>query len=433
MFHDDKNPLEPEYTPFSQTLEERFSGFYETGNTQPPKNHGGWVAAVLLACIFLSGLVGGAILMNMEDSRQQKEPEGSELSSLNAAAPDTTEPPVSSKPTQPTIEATGGAEDKVELLISPTPVSVPNIPQEGGLSLQEIYQKVSPSVVAITAAQSSGTSSGSGIIMSDSGYIITNCHVVEGAYALTVTLSEGQEYAAQLVGKDSVSDLAVLWIQAQGLAAAEFGDSDLVQTGDAVVAIGVPMGVELRGTMTDGIISAVNRNLTIQGRDFTLLQTNAALNEGNSGGPLINCYGQVVGITTAKIGDYYSTAGVEGLGFAIPINTAKEVVDQLIETGYVPGRPDLGVKTIVAEFQYRLYYDLPDGLYVTEVDPDSDACAVGIRTGDVIIYINETRITSQDDLNAALSAYSAGDSVDVTIYRRGKQMTASITLQDAGQ
>ena len=247
MFHDDKNPLEPEYTPFSQTQEERFNGFYETGNTRPPKNHGGWVAAALLACIFFGGLTGGAVLMNLnpavppqetEDVPQQADP----------TTPAATQPSESTEPEPQILEATGAQDDDTELLISETPEAVANPLQSGGLSLQEIYRKVSPSVVSITATQADGSSYGSGIVMSQSGYIITNCHVVDDAYHLTVTLSDERVYDAQLVGKDSASDLAVLHIDGENLTAAEFGDSSQAQVGDAVAAIGDPLGIELRGT-----------------------------------------------------------------------------------------------------------------------------------------------------------------------------------------
>lgn len=432
MFHDDKNPLEPEYTPFPQTQEERFSGFYETGNIRPPKNHGGWVAAVLLTCIFLGGLAGGAILINLSEHMQQETPGTSQepTTPVTLAETQASEP---AETGQPILQATGPHGDDAELIISSTSEATPNIPQSGGLSLQEIYRKVSPSVVSITSRQANSTAYGSGIIMSQSGYIITNCHVVSEAYHLSVTLSDGQTYDAQLVGKDSVSDLAVLHVDATGLTVAEFGDSSQAQVGDAVVAIGDPMGVELRGTMTDGIISAINRNLTIQGHELTLIQTTAALNKGNSGGPLINCYGQVIGINTAKIGDYYSSAGVEGLGFAIPVHIAKDVVDQLIETGYIPGRPSLGVETVVLDLQDRLYFNLPDGLYITSVDENSNSWAVGIRPRDLLIRVGGQSVTSQEELSAALSSFSVGDTVNVIIYRSGRQLTADIVLQEATQ
>ena len=432
MFHDDKNPLEPEYTPFSQTQEERFNGFYETGNTRPPKNHGGWVAAALLACIFFGGLTGGAVLMNLnpavppqetEDVPQQADP----------TTPAATQPSESTEPEPQILEATGAQDDDTELLISETPEAVANPLQSGGLSLQEIYRKVSPSVVSITATQADGSSYGSGIVMSQSGYIITNCHVVDDAYHLTVTLSDERVYDAQLVGKDSASDLAVLHIDGENLTAAEFGDSSPAQVGDAVAALGDPPGIALRGTMTEGIISAINRNLTIQGRTLTLIQTTAALNEGNSGGPLINCYGQVIGINTAKIGGYSSGTGVEGLGFAIPIHVAKEVIDQLIETGYVPGRPSLGVEITVPDLQYRLYFNVPDGLYVTDVDEGSNAWSAGLRSGDVILSVSGYRVTSEDDLTAALGGFSVGDTVNLILYRSGRQLTADVILQEAGR
>lgn len=432
MFHDDKNPLEPEYTPFSQTQEERFNGFYETGNTRPPKNHGGWVAAALLACIFFGGLTGGAVLMNLVPavSPQETEDVPQQADPTTLAA---TQPSESTEPEPQILEATGAQDDDTELLISETPEAVANPLQSGGLSLQEIYRKVSPSVVSITASQADGSSYGSGIVMSQSGYIITNCHVVDDAYHLTVTLSDERVYDAQLVGKDSASDLAVLHIDGENLTAAEFGDSSQAQVGDAVAAIGDPLGIELRGTMTEGIISAINRNLTIQGRTLTLIQTTAALNEGNSGGPLINCYGQVIGINTAKIGGYSSGTGVEGLGFAIPIHVAKEVIDQLIETGYVPGRPSLGVEITVPDLQYRLYFNVPDGLYVTDVDEGSNAWSAGLRSGDVILSVSGYRVTSEDDLTAALGGFSVGDTVNLILYRSGRQLTADVILQEAGR
>lgn len=430
MFHDDKNPLEPEYTPFSQTQEERFNGFYETGNTRPPKNHGGWVAAALLACIFFGGLTGGAVLMNLnpavppqetEDVPQQADP----------TTPAATQPSESTEPEPQILEATGAQDDDTELLISETPEAVANPLQSGGLSLQEIYRKVSPSVVSITATQADGSSYGSGIVMSQSGYIITNCHVVDDAYHLTVTLSDERVYDAQLVGKDSASDLAVLHIDGENLTAAEFGDSSQAQVGDAVAAIGDPLGIELRGTMTEGIISAINRNLTIQGRTLTLIQTTAALNEGNSGGPLINCYGQVIGINTMKMSSYSSTsATVEGLGFAIPITAAKPILDELIQQGYVSGRPAIGIQGETLGISTQLFFHMPSGVVITAVEETSDAAAKGLQPDDVIVGLNDSAIDSLEDLVAAKNDLSAGDQVTLTIYRGGRYYEVTVTLMD---
>ena len=421
MFHSNQNPIEPEYS----SVSDRQDGFYETGNTRPPKKHGCALAAVMLLCIFLGGLVGSVILsarlFQAESGGEDRPDDGTSLSGTVPAQQSTTEPETTA-PTETTDS---------QWSVGTTPAAVPNVSQEGGLSYQEIYQKVSPSVVSITVSARNGSAYGSGIILSESGYVITNCHVVENALSITVTLFDERTCEAELVGKDVTSDLAVLQIQADGLVAAEFGDSDAVQVGDAVAAIGDPLGQELRGTMTEGIISAINRNLTIQGRTMTLLQTSAALNEGNSGGPLINCYGQVIGINTAKIGSYYSS-DVESLGFAIPVNTAREIIDQLIQVGYVPGRPSLGVETAEMEYQYRLFYNLPEGLYITEVDRDSNAWSIGVEAGDVITQLAGQSITCQKDLNAVLSQYQAGDTVELVIYRRGNYLHGALILEEAG-
>lgn len=434
MFHNTQNPLEPEYSPLSDDQQERYNGSYETGNTTPPKRHG-----MLLACILVLAVLCGSVISSLADEKPKKQTPSSTDPVTLSSGTDLEEKKPNPIPTEATV-STAPAEESTqpettspegELSISDSPASVPNMTQEGGLSLQEIYQKASPSAVSISATSRTGKASGSGIIMSADGYIITNCHVVEGASELSVSLYDGRSCDAQLIGKDQATDLAVLKITAQDLTAAEFGDSDQVQVGDIAVAIGDPLGIELRGTMTEGIISAINRNLTIEGRSMTLLQTTAALNEGNSGGPLINCYGQVIGINTAKIGSTYRS-GVEGLGFAIPINTAKEIVDQLISTGFVPGRPSLGVETTVLEYQYRVFYDLPEGLYVSNVERNSSAWNTGLRKGDTILSIDGNRIRSQEDLNSVLSGYKSGDTVNILIYRSRRQYQGELVLQEAG-
>ncbi len=427
MFHDHQTPLEPEYSPMDH--EEREEGFYKTGNTVPPKRGGGLLAVVLVAAVLLGSLV--AIGATENASQPGETTEASADTSQNSGSLSGSSEP-NTEPTAPTDGDTNKEQKNTEALtISPTPKPVANPTQEDGLSLQEIYQKVNPSTVSITAASASETNYGCGIIMTDSGYIITNCHVIEGARALSVTLHDGNVYEATLVGKDVASDLAVLRIFAENLAAAEFGDSGQVQVGDIAVAIGDPLGLELRGTMTSGIISAINRDLTIEGRTMTLLQTTAALNEGNSGGPLINCYGQVVGINTLKVGSSYRSE-VEGLGFAIPIDTAKEIIDQLIAVGYVPGRASLGVETTVFDNPYRFYYDLPEGLYVAYVEPGSHAWERGLRGGDTIISIGGEEVKSKEDLNAILAKYTAGDEVAIIVYRDHMVYDGRLILQEAG-
>jgi serine protease Do len=300
----------------------------------------------------------------------------------------------------------------------------------GALSLQEIYSKVIPSVVSISTTTANGGASGTGIVMSADGYIITNYHVVDGAQSVSVLTEDNQSYDAVIVGSDETSDLAVLKVEASGLTAAEFGDSDQLRVGDSVVAIGDPLGVQLRGTMTDGIISAINRDLTVNDRQMTLIQTNAALNNGNSGGPLINCYGQVIGINTMKLSNYYSSATVEGLGFAIPISTAKPIIDELIANGYVAGRPAIGITGESLPISVQTYYRLPSGVYVTSVTAGSDAAAKGITEGDIITAVDGTAISSIDDLNTIKNQHTAGDTLKLTVYRGGQYYDVEITLMD---
>ena len=204
-------------------------------------------------------------------------------------------------------------------------------------------------MVSIACQGSRSSSSGTGVVLSSDGYIVTNAHVVENSNAISVQLTDDRSFAARLVGCDDISDLAVLRIDCSDLTPAQFGDSSTLRVGDTVVAIGDPLGAAFRGTYTNGIVSAINRDVDMNGRTMTLIQTNAALNSGNSGGPLINCYGQVIGINTMKIGAFTDTAGVEGLGFAIPSTQVKEIVDQIVAQGYVSGAMMLQLTTFFFE------------------------------------------------------------------------------------
>ena len=325
------------------------------------------------------------------------------------------------------------AEDLPQLTIVQSPAGTPTVAsdEDGALSLQEIYRRCIGSVVSIVTVTPSGKASGTGIIMSEDGYVITNHHVIESAQAVSVLTSDNQEYAASVVGSDETSDLAVLKVEAEGLQAAEFGDSSVLQVGDSVAAIGDPLGTALRGTMTDGIISAINRDLTVNDRTMSLIQTNAALNNGNSGGPLINCYGQVIGINTMKMSNFYSlSATVEGIGFAIPIDTAKPIIDELIEKGYVSGRPAIGIDGETLPATYRIYYRLPQGIYVTRVYRNSDAAAKGISEGDIITAINGVSVTTMEQLNRVKNQFTAGQTITLTIYRGGVSSDVEIILMD---
>ena len=408
-------------------------GIYETGRTRPPKRHGGFLALFFVTVIFLSGIICALSVLNIRllDELSGEPEEASISMSFSGSNSPVSSVSDTTAPTETQENYHAPQKSGVSLALNQSPQSLENVPQEGGLSLQEIYDAVIPSVVSITCTTQSGTASGTGVIFSEDGYIVTNCHVVEGASVISVLLTDERTFSASVVGSDSVSDLAILYIDAKDLTAAEFGDSGSLRVGDAVVAIGDPLGVELRGTMTNGIISAINRDITVKGRTMTLIQTNAALNSGNSGGPLINCYGQVVGINTLKIGNFVDSAGVEGIGFAIPSSTVKVIVDQLIDQGYVSGRPTLGIKGESVSIFYQRYYLMPAGIFITELDPTSDAARKGIQTDDILMRINDTYITSMDDLNTVLYGCEVGDTVRVIIYRSGKQYSVDLTLSES--
>ena len=401
---------------------------YQTGRTHPPKNHGGLIAVLLVAIILLGGIVSAMSILNIRLSRQLRSQNDPSNPMSFYSTENTTATTGETLPTQqPEIDETDWSLD-----LNHSPQSVENIPQEGGLSLQQIYQNTIDSVVSIVCTLNSGsTASGTGVVLSSDGYILTNCHVVDGAKQVDVLFSNEQTLPATLVGSDTVSDLAVLHVQAADLSAAQFGDSSALRVGDMVAAIGDPLGVELRGTMTNGIVSAINRDLTLSGRTMTLIQTNAALNSGNSGGPLLNCYGQVIGINTMKIGDYMNSSSVEGLGFAIPSTTVKEVVEQLLRQGYVSGRPSFGFEGEAISIFHQVYSHLPKGIYITKILPGSYAEAKGLSVGDIILAIDNVRITDMDTLTNVLYSHQPGDVANVIVYRSGQQYALELTVGEA--
>ena len=402
---------------------------YQTGSTQPPKKRGGVVAVLLAAVIFLSGISSALGLLNIKLSNELKE-NAQDNRPVSFHPTDTAgENPVGDETPVASLPANSG---EFGLELNQTPDGVANVPQEGGLSLQEIYKNTIGSVVSISCARSNGTSSGTGVVLSENGYIITNCHVVEGASSIRIRFTDARVMSAAVVGIDAVSDLAVLYVAATDLTPAQFGDSSGLQVGDAVVAIGDPLGEEFRGTMTDGIVSAINREVNLGSRSMTLIQTNAALNSGNSGGPLLNSYGQVIGINTMKIGAFTDEAGVEGLGFAIPSATVKEIVDQLLTKGYVAGRPSLDVEGETVSAAYQRYYRLPAGVWITKIISGGAAEKAGLVAGDILLSIGDVRITSADELTSALYSYKAGDTVQIVIYRGHRQINVSLTLGQAG-
>ena len=268
---------------------------------------------------------------------------------------------------------------------------------------------------------------GSGVIISEDGYIITNNHVIEDANTVTVRLKNGDTYDAKLVGTDPETDVAVIKIDAEGLTPATLGDSDTLQVGQTAIAIGNPLG-QLGGTVTNGIISALDREITLDGETMNLLQTNAAINPGNSGGGLFNDKGELIGLVVAK-----STGeNVEGLGFAIPINDVKEVLDSLIDYGYVRGRFELGVTTIditsdEAQARYRVDQQ---GVYVQQVNVDGNAALAGMQAGDRIVSVDGTAIESGSQLKEIIQSHTAGDKITIVVERNGQQVSLAVTLAE---
>jgi len=294
------------------------------------------------------------------------------------------------------------------------------------IDLADMVDEASPSVVEVYTETKQVSSwfqdyvtegAGSGVILTEDGYIVTNHHVIDGASTIKVRLSSGQSYTASLTGTDEKTDLAVLKIDASGLTAATLADSSSVRVGDFVIAIGNTLG-ELGGTVTNGIISAKDREITIDGESMTLLQTSAAVNPGNSGGGLFNLDGELVGVVNAKS----SGEDIEGLAFAIPANTVKEIAQELIQYGYVTGRPQLGIS--VSQITRPGMVSTP-GLYITQSSAEN-----GLKAGDRILRIDGTAVRRTSDISAVLERHSVGDIVQVVVSRSGNEITVSVKLTE---
>ena len=303
------------------------------------------------------------------------------------------------------------------------------------LSIPEVVALVENSVVEIKTEIASAyrgsyirEGAGSGVIISENGYIATNNHVIEGASKISVTLKNGETFEAKVIGADSMSDIAVLKIETTGLSPVVFGNSDNLIVGQTAIAIGNPLG-SLGGTVTNGIISSLSRDITIDGVDMTLLQTNSAVNPGNSGGGLFNGYGELIGIVNAKsMGE-----DIEGLGFAIPINTAKKIIEELISDGTIKGRVKLGVSLIdidseaaATEYEVKEY-----GVYIYSIEKNSAADKAGLKEKDLILEINKVAIETSDEVKKEISKHKVGDKITIVVLRGTEKVTVTATLQEA--
>lgn len=318
-------------------------------------------------------------------------------------------------------------------------VALKTVDGKTAMSDAEVYAANVNSVVSINVTGTNSNnffgqpvqtaSSGSGFILTTDGYIVTNYHVVEDAQTVKVTLYNGDEYDAQYVGGDEDYDIAVIKIEASGLQAVTLGDSEKLNVGDRVLAIGNPLG-DLTFSMSGGMVSSVNRTINVDGTPFNMIQTDTSINPGNSGGPLLNSYGEVVGIVSAKYSSYGSSGeSVEGLGFAIPINDVISMIQDIMTNGYVTNKPYLGITggSMTEQMAAQFRYDIDSGVFVYSVEEGGAADKAGLQMGDVITKVGDTDITSMDDLNVVKKQYSAGDTATFTIYRDGKEMTVEVT------
>lgn len=337
-----------------------------------------------------------------------------------------------------------GGHDTDDSIITPDE-GAPNVGQDGDiirhgtpdydsdrqtLSVRDIAARGKKSVVGIVVTAYNGSGGGSGIVLTEDGYIVTNAHVVEGAQTIKVVLDDAAktEYTATVIGQDAQTDIAVIKAEgASDLTPGEFGDSDKLAEGDIAVAVGNPRGLELQGTVTVGYISAINRNLDVDGQILTLIQTDAAINPGNSGGALLNEFGQVIGINSRK----FSTELYEGLAFAIPSNIAVPIINELKSNGRIEGRPMFGITGATIDAQTAFENNLPRGVYIETVEADSDMAAKGVKSEDIIVAVNGIRINSLEELNAQKSKYKAGDTVKITVVRQREQLEFEIVLGTA--
>jgi serine protease Do len=429
-----------------------YNGFSaDGGSPKKPKKHiGAKIAASLMAMTLVSaGSIGIYRSVAGSNTNTSASVETSEASVLEKAA------------------------DTVSKKAKTENVSIIKAEDSSGsaLTTEEIVDKVLPSVVGIESSftmtsqnngfnfgdfgsfggfggfdfgqsqqpqTSQATATGTGVAITEDGYIVTNAHVIYDteygaglADSISVLLNDEKSYDAEVIGYDTDCDLAVLKINAKGLTAAEFGDSDNLKLGETVIAIGNPLGFELMDTVTSGIISGINRQITINDKAMTLLQTDAAINSGNSGGPLINKYGQVIGINSSKMSASYSETSIEGIGFAIPSNETAQIVDDIMEYGYVTGKPQLGISCQNVTDTIAKMYNLPVGVYVTAVTDGSAADKAGLQSGDVITAVDGEEVKTSEELNAKKNEHKAGESLELTYIRSGNEEKVKVTLDEA--
>ena len=413
MYQDENNQYHYSYRSDHQPGQNYDTGAYESsyqyGAQQPvqemkpvkKKRTGLKVAALALVCALLGGLAGGGIAW----------------AAVNGSKGESTIH-VSNRPsTEVVIQTVDGMKE---------------------LTDAEVYAANVNSVVSINVTGTSGTnffgqpvqtaSAGSGFILTNDGYIVTNYHVVESADTVKVTLYNGDEYEAKYVGGDEEYDIAVIKIEGSDLPAVTLGDSTALNVGDHVLAIGNPLG-ELTFSMSGGMVSSVNRAINVGGTPFNMIQTDASINSGNSGGPLFNQYGEVVGIVSAKYSSSAGGASVEGLGFAIPMNDVVAMIQDIMTNGYITNKPYMGITpgSMNEQMAAQYRYDVSTGVFIYSVEEGSAADRAGLKMGDVILKVDDNVIKTVEDLTSVKKQYAAGDTSTLTIYREKQEMTLELT------
>ena len=382
---------------------------------KPKKRNSGVIALVLVMCILCAGAGG--------------------VTGYWAAG--FVSPPAAAETTDAPAAQTPQAASAPQASQAPDNTYEPVASDRKAMSSTEIYEKCNPAVVAISTEtavrnafgqSSSRASAGSGFLISHDGLIVTNYHVIDGADTIKVLTADGGSYDATVIGGDVTADLAVLSIQTENMPYLSFGDSEAMRVGDMVAAIGNPLG-ELANTQTVGTVSGLSREINIDGVPMVMLQTDAAISPGNSGGPLLNSYGEVIGVVSAKTVD----RGVEGIGFAIPANSARADVADLCEHGYIQGRPYLGISMDPSYSAFARQYRQPGGVYVASVEPGSCAEKAGLKEGDVITMLGQDAITDSVTLQNAKLKYRAGETVTLKYLRDSQEQTTQITFDELKQ
>ena len=420
---DDEAPIVPESRSYIPPTYTPPQNRYTPQIPEKKRKKGGVIGIIALAlcCALIGGGIGAYVYSLLAAEQEQ------ESIRVNKTQTETTEP----NETNTSTMLEGLREDKE--------IKIEQIDTSKQLTAAEVYAKNVNSTVGITTSittnywgfQSTSAASGSGFIISDDGYILTNFHVIENSNSITVALFDGTEYEAELIGYDESNDIAVLKVEAENLPPVILGDSDKMNVGDPVVAIGNPLG-ELTFSLTAGTVSAMGRTVTMSnGITMKLIQTDCAINSGNSGGALFNMYGEVIGITNAKYSSSSSGASIDNIGFAIPLNDIRKIVDSIIENGYV-SKPYIGV-TVSDVSEESISYGLPAGAAIRTVVEDSPAEECGLKSGDIVTHVDGKEISGSSSFVELIGDCTVGQELSLTVYRKGETVELKLTVGEQTQ